>query len=189
MAGGAQVVLQQLAEADPRELHLRQADGRRALSHLHDAAVAAGLAPGGGASTELQQLRALFDAAVQHGLGAFVLDYAQCVALDPGLTSRDPLEAHLLDAGLLQAWCAAKVTSVMDELKHLLLQPSGVGGARQQQQQQQLSTWLAGTRLCTLLHVATTLLSVIQAVTFPQREEGVAATRCVGRHKKLRRVG
>lgn len=70
----AMEVLESLAETPPAALLAKQASGQSALRELYGGAAAAGLVPAG-ASDDIARLHALFDVALDHGLGGLVRDY------------------------------------------------------------------------------------------------------------------
>jgi hypothetical protein len=85
-----------LIQVAPREAYRKTADGTRRYAGVYRQAVAAGVLPARSVD-EVQALHAVFDLAVEHGYGAWVLDYVEEVCSDEYCTSNDPVEAYLLD--------------------------------------------------------------------------------------------
>jgi hypothetical protein len=89
-------VVDLLIQLAPREALKKGADGHRRYASVHRQAVAAGVLPSRSVD-EVQALHGVFDLAVEHGYGAWVLDYVEEVCSDAYCTSNDPVEAYLLD--------------------------------------------------------------------------------------------
>ncbi|GLC41829.1 hypothetical protein PLESTM_001250000 [Pleodorina starrii] len=99
-----------LASCNLKELHLKRADGSRILDSLHATCRAARLIPAGTPDgSPRERYLAVFDAALNGGLGCWILDYVEVVCADRHLTSNDPLEAYLLDGGFVKAWAQARL--------------------------------------------------------------------------------
>jgi hypothetical protein len=89
-------VIDALITIAPRDAYKRTSDGSRRYASVYRQAVAAGLLP---ARTldDAATLHAIFDLAVDHGFGSWVLDYVEEVCSDEYCTSNDPVEAYLVD--------------------------------------------------------------------------------------------
>ena len=69
-------VIDTLITIAPREAFKRTSDGTRRYASLYRQAVAAGLLAAK-AADDVQALHAVFDLAVDHGFGSWVLDYVE----------------------------------------------------------------------------------------------------------------
>lgn len=67
--------LEQLAETAPKAYLQRQPSGQSLLRELYAHAAEAGLLPGGAGGDDIARLHALFDVALDHGMGGLVRDY------------------------------------------------------------------------------------------------------------------
>ncbi|BDA43683.1 E3 ubiquitin-protein ligase HOS1 [Coccomyxa sp. Obi] len=99
--------LQRLAAVAPRDLVRVTQSGRRLFHELLLQCRAAGLTAGPNSEHDVAHLHALFDVALQYGLGSLVYDYVVEVCSDKYCTSSDALEAYLLDGECVKKWCHA----------------------------------------------------------------------------------
>lgn len=67
--------LEQLAETAPKAYLQRQPSGQSLLRELYAHAAEAGLLPAGAGGDDIARLHALFDVALDHGMGGLVRDY------------------------------------------------------------------------------------------------------------------
>lgn len=67
-------LLEALAETPPKAFLQRQSGGQSTLRELHAQAAQAGLCPAA-ANDDIARLHALFDVALDHGMGGIVSDY------------------------------------------------------------------------------------------------------------------
>ncbi|EIE19378.1 hypothetical protein COCSUDRAFT_44718 [Coccomyxa subellipsoidea C-169] len=97
--------LQKLAAVAPRDLVRVTQSGRRLFHDLLLQCRAAGLTAAPNSDNDVAHLHALFDVALQYGLGSLVYDYVVEVCSDKYCTSSDALEAYLLDGECVKKWC------------------------------------------------------------------------------------
>ncbi|PRW59389.1 E3 ubiquitin- ligase HOS1 [Chlorella sorokiniana] len=102
--GAAVEFLEQFAETAPKAYLQRQPSGQSLLRELYAHAAEAGLVPAGAGGDDIARLHALFDVALDHGMGGLVRDYVAEVCSDRLLTSSDPVEAFLLDGECVRRW-------------------------------------------------------------------------------------
>lgn len=104
--------LELLVQASPRELHHKQADGTRVVDRLYEACCTSGLVPPQPAAASStkgaveHRYCAIFDAALNNGLGCWLIDYVELVVADKHLSSSDSVDAYLLDGEFVKAWCS-----------------------------------------------------------------------------------
>lgn len=84
----ASAALQRLAAVAPRDLVRLTQSGRRLFHELLLQCRAAGLTAGPNSEHDVAHLHALFDVALQYGLGSLVYDYVVEVCSDKYCTSR-----------------------------------------------------------------------------------------------------
>lgn len=103
--------LSTLQSANLKELHLLRDDGSSNADLLYEACVSSGLTSGG-ARAPKDKYEALFNAALEPGLGCWVIDYVELVCADRLLTSDDPGQAQLLDGEFVRGWAAKALESI-----------------------------------------------------------------------------
>lgn len=115
--------LDALAGSRPGDwLTQRSESGSRLLHTLHEQCSAAGLTPQSVAQDDVATLHALFDVALEQGLGELLVDYVVEVCSDPFLTSADPVDAYLMDGRCMQQWAHRALRSSRARLLQALQQ-------------------------------------------------------------------
>lgn len=118
--------LELLVQASPKELHCKQADGTRVIDKLYEACCSAGLVPPQPAAASStkgaveHRYCAIFDAALNHGLGCWLIDYVELVVADRHLSSSDSVDAYLLDGEFMKAWCQQHLQQIEQTLAQAL---------------------------------------------------------------------
>lgn len=123
MAGRLADPLLTLINSSPRELLQR---GTAGVTSLAKSAQAAGAMPEAAATTldDKLAIHAIFSLALDSGFGCWVTDYVETVCSDRTFTSDDPIEAYLLSAECVQAWCESVLSSANHKLRDVLKAPS-----------------------------------------------------------------
>ena len=99
--------LEQLAETAPKAYLQRQPSGQSLLRELYAHAAEAGLLPAGAGGDDIARLHALFDVALDHGMGGLVRDYVAEVKGGRALSVIDSVACRVVSAwaGGSQAAC------------------------------------------------------------------------------------
>eukprot|EP00798_Chlamydomonas_sp_ICE-L_P000447 gene447-1848_t len=111
--------LNALAEFNLKELHLiKRSDGSRNVDLLCDKFLSAGLVPSNlrGSGDVRKVYCAIFDLALSHSFGCWIVDFVIEVCADRHLASDDPLEAQLLDGRLVADWSQSTLALMETDL-------------------------------------------------------------------------
>ncbi|GIL89720.1 hypothetical protein Vretifemale_17493 [Volvox reticuliferus] len=139
-AAASYSLLDVLGSCNLKELHLKRADGNRTMDFLHKTCIVKKLIPSNApAGNSYQCYVAVFDAALNGGLGLWILDYVEVVCADRYLTSSDPLEAQLLDGGFVKDWAQGRLKRAEDVIEAALGSDAALSTFQSSQLQQQLA--------------------------------------------------
>lgn len=119
----AESALQDLATIAPAEF-VQRSDGTRSVRSLYQRLQKANLIAHEVAS-DVEALHAVFDVALNKGLGCLILDYIEEVCDSRTMVSSDPMDAMLLDGETVRQWCTAATqrskTIVLEQLNNVSL--------------------------------------------------------------------
>ncbi|GIL57382.1 hypothetical protein Vafri_12634 [Volvox africanus] len=133
-------LLDVLSSCSLKELHLKRADGNRIMDSLYKTCITKKLIPSSNpAGNSYQCYVAVFDAALNGGLGLWILDYVEVVCADRYLTSSDPLEAQLLDGGFVKDWAQGRLKRAEEVIDAALGSDAALSTFQSSQLQQQLA--------------------------------------------------
>ena len=116
--------LQQLASMPPAE-YVQRSDGTRSVRTLYQQLQQANLITSEAAS-DVEALHAVFNVALNKGLGCLILDYIEEVCDSRTMVSSDPVDALLLDGETIRQWCIAatqhSTAKVLEQLNNVSLE-------------------------------------------------------------------